>query len=159
MSKPIDANSESELQTKIETEFKRIAGVEVLPIYNIPTAVAHVMEAVKSWHHQQLEAKTGQNSLPTNDLRAGLQLIFFPSPIPTIASGDAKVVLDKAEAFVNSLVEAKITEARLDEVNRIPYWGTPYGTEVFGYERLFRDNRIAQLTNNKTTSQEQKGDT
>lgn len=43
------------------------------------------------------------------------------------------------------LLDKSLKEARIDEVERIPHWGTPYDTDVFGYEKLFRDIRIEQI--------------
>lgn len=46
---------------------------------------------------------------------------------------------------IKALIQEAVRLGRIDEVNHIPYWGTPYDTDVFGYETLFRDNRIKQL--------------
>lgn len=43
-----------ELRKVITTEINRVTGVEVLPIYNNPTAVAHILEAVEVFCKQKV---------------------------------------------------------------------------------------------------------
>ena len=49
------------LREKVDTEFKRIDGGEVMPIYNRPTAVAHVMEFIHQYAQAYAESIIGQD--------------------------------------------------------------------------------------------------
>lgn len=66
--------------------------------------------------------------------------------ILTVAAERAKVSqLQTLLAQERRLKREAVLEARLDELQKLPYYGDPYGTDVFGYEQLFKDNRIAEI--------------
>lgn len=53
--------SDKEIKQRVTTEFNRIAGVEVVDIYNIPTAVAHVMELITEARKDEVKNLLGLN--------------------------------------------------------------------------------------------------
>jgi formyltetrahydrofolate hydrolase len=54
-------------------------------------------------------------------------------------------VVEESVAEIVTLISNREKLARIEEIERIPYWGTPYSTEVYGYEKLFKDARLATL--------------
>lgn len=58
-----------------------------------------------------------QPNTPESDaeLRIGLQLIFFPSPIPTILHQEAQGQIDKAMSLIQTAIDGAVEQARLDE--------------------------------------------
>lgn len=65
-----------------------------------------------------------------------------------ISSHHYSVVDDMLTGLHNATVqfgEQREAEGRIDEVARLPWHSTYSGQEVFGYERIFRDNHVAYL--------------
>jgi len=54
-------------------------------------------------------------------------------------------IMQLITAHTSNAVRQAQAEARIDELLKMPFYETHGGSEVFGYERLFRDNRIATL--------------
>lgn len=76
----MDIKDKKELRKVIITEINRVTSVEVLPIYNNPTAVAHILEAVEKLVQQKvIEARTEELNLMWKEMNE----IYHGVPIDT----------------------------------------------------------------------------